>query len=114
MGLQQSHSGGEAEVGDSEDSHSAVRLDIFNQPIDGVVCVGCLVDGFGVVQVDLGREFEHALRLETPAQILENEDISVIRQFLEVRRNRLRSFFRHSVWSALEKNWERLFLADGG
>ena len=114
MGLQQSHRGGEAEVGNSEDSHSAVGRDMVNQPIDRVVGVGRLVDGFRVAQVHLRRQFERALRLETPAQILENEDISVLRQFLEVGRNRLRSFIRHSVWGALEKNGERLSLADGG
>ena len=48
-----------------------------------ITLIGGLVGGFGIVQVNPGRKVEHALGLETPAQVLDDKDVAILGKLLE-------------------------------
>ena len=98
----------QAIVGDSVHPNLAVIVgNVFHQPLDGVVGVGGLVGGFGIFHVDPGRKVEHALRLETAAQVLDYEDVTVLGEFLHERRHLLGRLFGNAVRGAAEQNGQR-------
>ena len=83
--LERPHDRRPAPVGDSEHPGLAVvARDVLQQPLDRVVRVGPLVEGLLVGRV-AGRPLHHerALGAELAAEVLEDEDVSVVRQGLE-------------------------------
>ena len=114
MRMQQRERGGEPVVGDAEHSDLAIVIgDIFHQPLDRVVGIGGLVGGLGIVEIDPRGKIENALRLEAPAQILNDEDVAVLREFLERGGDLLRRFFGNAVRRAPKQNRQRARLVDG-
>ncbi len=86
MRMKKRHGGRQPVIGNAVHSNLAVVVgDILHQPVDRVVGIGGLVGGFGIVQVDPGRKLEDALRFESSAQVLEDENVAVLRQFLASR-----------------------------
>ena len=57
--------------------------DVLDQPVDRVVRVGRLAGRLGVLEVGLRRQLECALRPESAAKILDDEDVAVARQLLQ-------------------------------
>ncbi len=105
MRMQQGERGRQAIVGDAEHSDLPVVVgNVFHQPLDRVVGVGGLVGGLGIFQIDPGREVEHALGLEAPAQILDDEDVAVLREFLEGGRDLLGRLLGNTVGRAAKQN----------
>src|SRR4030095_13093143 len=105
MRMKKNERGRQAIVGDTIHSHFAVVVgNVFNEPFNRVVCVRSLVRCVGIGQINLGRKLEVALGLETSAQILNDEDVTVLCEFLERWWHLLWSFFRYSVRSAAKKD----------
>jgi hypothetical protein len=77
--MDQGHQRQESVVGDAENSHLPVGLrDVLDQPVDGVVCVGRLIDG-SRVQGTVNRPVHHvvAFRAVFAADVLNDADVSV-------------------------------------
>ena len=73
---------------------------VFEQPLDGVVCIGAFVDGFRVAPVaHLPLHHELALGMEASADVLEREDVSVGDQV----RIEMRDAKRHTIFGAIEQ-----------
>ena len=107
MRMKKSQRGGEAVVGDAKHSDLAVVVgDVFDEPFDGVVGVGGFVGGLGIVEVNLGGKFEVAFGLEAAAQILNDEDVAVLHEFLEIRQAPGPAAFRGRRKECGEKGWE--------
>ena len=115
MRLQQSHRGGEAEVGDPEDPDSAVARNILDQPVDGVVSVSALVDDLRVCPVShrIGRANPPS-DLNRPRTLWKTKIYPSFESSSKDGWNRIPSLIRHSVRSALHQNWERLFAGEWG
>src|SRR5256714_2820034 len=115
MRSQQSHGGGESVVRNAIHAHFAVVVgDVLHQPVDAVVRVGGLVSRLLIGQIAWRRKDpERALGFESPAQVLEHEDVSVLHQFLERRRHRSQrsdTASWNAVRGAREENRQRTFL----
>ena len=108
MRVQQRHSRRQAIVGNPIHANLPIIVrDILHQPLDAVVGVGGLVGRFRIVKVHIRRQFEHALRLESPAQVLDDENVAILRKFLPTRRHFGWSLVRNSVRRAAEQNGQR-------
>ena len=93
---------------------------IFNQPLDRVVGVIGFVGLFGIVCIVSRGHQEHAFRFESPAEILDDKDITVCCQFLPVCRHPIgavlrRRFIefllrRHSIGGASQQNRQSIRL----
>ena len=81
---------------------------VFEQPLDGVVCIGAFVDGFRVAPVaHLPLHHELALGMEASADVLEREDVSVGDQVRIARAQGL--LIRHrTVGRALQQDRQTL------
>ena len=82
MRVEHRHHGEPAGVRDAEHPHAAVVAGhVREQPVDRVVRVGALVDRVGDAMVaQRPHHDEAALRGVTPADVLEREDVAVVRQ----------------------------------
>ena len=82
--VQECHRRGEAIVGDTEHPHlTAVPGHVLDQPLDRIVRVARLARRFRILEIDFRRQLERALRPESPAQVLDHEDVAVLHQRLE-------------------------------
>ncbi len=101
-----------AAVGNSQHAHASVVVrNVLEQPVDGVVGVGALVDGLRVVRVaGPAQHHELAFGFVTPANILEDEDVTFRNQLAVVLELGGDSFLvvRHPVGRALENERQRL------
>src|SRR5690242_14910936 len=114
MRMQQSHRRGESIIGNSIDAHLTVVVrDIFDQPVDRVISVGCLVHGIRVLKVHVRRQQKLSFRLEPPAKILAYEDVAVLHQLLQRLRNCLRRLLWDAIWGAPQQNRQRTSLVGG-
>ena len=62
---------------------------------------------FGVGEVDLRRQLEGAFRLEPAAQVLDDEDVAVVRQLLEGGGELGRRLVGYAVRRAAEQDRQR-------
>src|ERR1039458_10609364 len=111
--MQQCERGREAVVRDAKHSNLAVVVgNVLEQPFDRVVGIGSLVGGLRVVQIDPGRKVEHSLGLEASPQVLEDENVAVLREFFQGSRDLLGSFLGHTVRRAAKQNGQRTLRID--
>ena len=108
MRVQQRQRGGQPVVRHAVHAHLAVVVrHMLYQPVDAVVRVGRLVGGGRVRQIDLRAELEDPLRFEPPPQVLDHEDVAVLRQLLQARRHLFRWLVRHTVRRPAEQDRQR-------
>ncbi len=109
MRLQHAHDRQPAWIADAQHADAPVVVrHLLHEPIDGVVGVGALVDGLGILFVARhSRHHKGPLRLETPANVLKHEEISLVRQLLQIALQRSRSVPFNPVRSAQEDEWQR-------
>jgi hypothetical protein len=82
MRVKKSESGGEAVIGDTKDADAAVVMrNVFDEPFNCVVGISGFVGGFGVGEIDLGGKVEGALGFEAAAEVLDDEDVAIVREF---------------------------------
>ena len=104
--MKQGERGRQSVVGNAVHSDLAVVVgNVLHQPVDRVVGIGGLVGGLGIVQIDPGGKVEHSLRLEASAQILDDEDVAILREFFEARRASARAVCRERRKACGETEW---------
>ena len=86
---------------------------ILQQPFDRVVGVGSLVGGFRIVEIDPGGQIELAFGFEASPQVLDDEDVAILRKFFERGGHLLQRFLRNPVRRAAEENGQRTLLVHG-
>ena len=111
--VQQGQGGGQAVVRHPEHADVAVVRDMPHEPVDGVVGVRRLVRRGRVREVDLRRQLEHAFRLEPAPEILEHEEVAVLRELLETHRHLSDRPVGDAVGGAAEQDRERSRLVGG-
>src|SRR5215469_11965389 len=84
---------------------SVIVGDVLDQPIDGVISVCALIDGFGVAVV-AHRSLHDKLtfRLEPSANVLEDENVAVGNQFFIAPRVEPLLILRYPVWCSQQEN----------
>jgi hypothetical protein len=84
-----------------------------DQPLYGIVGIRGLVGGLGILEIDPGRELEFPFGLESSPQILDDEDVAILREFLCGWRNLVWGLCGNSVRSPPDENRQRALLIDG-
>src|ERR1700679_2089229 len=114
MGVKKSERGSGAVGGNAQNAGVSVVVgNIFHEPVDGVVGVGRFVGGFGIGGVDPGGKIEDTLGFKASAKILDDEDVSVLRQFLHEGGHLLGRFVGDAIGSAAEQDGERCVVVAG-
>ena len=111
--LEQRHPGGHPIVRDAVHPNFAIVVgDVLHQPVDAVVGVGRLAGRFRIGKIHRRGQPEDSFRLEAPAQVLDDEDVAVLRQLLPARWNLGQRSARHPVWCSAKENGKRPGLID--
>src|SRR5881628_864236 len=107
MRLQQTERRSEAIIRDAENPDLTVILrNIFDQPVDSVVCVGSFNEIRGVVLFGRVRHLEDAFRFESSANVLKDNDVTVVHQLFPGGPGKGLLVLGNAVWSALHQDGE--------
>ena len=105
VGMEESEGGSESVVGDAINANAAIVLrNVFDEPVDGVVSVGSLIGGLGIGEIHLRGEVKDTLGFETPTQVLNDEDIAIVRKLEPTRWSGRGRFRRYAIRSTLEED----------
>ena len=114
VGLKKCERGRQAVVGDPIHTYFPIIVgDVFHQPLYGIVGIRGLVGGLRILEIDPGGELEFPFGLEASPQILDDEDVAILRQFLRGWRNLVWGLCGNSVGSPPDENRQRALLIDG-
>ena len=102
--MQQRQRGGQTVVRHARHADVAVVRHMLDEPVDAVVRVSGLIGGGRIFEIDLGRQFEDSLRFEAAAQVLDHEDVAVLRQLLDAGRHLPGRLIGHAVRRAAKQD----------
>ena len=109
VGIDARHHGEKAVVTGADNADAAVVAGhVFEEPGDGVVCVGAFVDGGGIAVIgERAHHDEFALALVAAANVFADEDVTVAGQLGATHEEGLAVLIFDAVGRALDENGQR-------